>query len=266
MQIINKVFVVTGAGNGIGREVALQILAKGGKVAAIDIDQAGLKTTLELAQDNLENISIHQADLTDLDQIEKLKEQIIKIHQVIDGLMNVAGIVQPFISVNEIDYRKVHQVMNVNFFGTLHMVKTFLPILLSRPEAHITNVSSMGSFVPVPGQSVYGASKAAVNLLTLGLRSELKDTPVGVTLILPGGVATDIVKNSGVNLNPQMVNSAGSNYKLLTPKKAAELIIKATEKNKYRVPIGQDAKFMNFLAKLCLNKAANLIAKKISNL
>ena len=81
MQIINKVFVVTGAGNGIGREVALQILAKGGKVAAIDIDQAGLKTTLELAQDNLENISIHQADLTDLDQIEKLKEQIIQIHQ-----------------------------------------------------------------------------------------------------------------------------------------------------------------------------------------
>ena len=87
MQIINKVFVVTGAGNGIGREVALQILAKG-KVAAIDIDQAGLKTTLELAQDNLENISIHQADLTDLDQIEKLKEQIIQIHQVIDGLIN----------------------------------------------------------------------------------------------------------------------------------------------------------------------------------
>ena len=107
MQIKDKVFVVTGAGNGICREVAMQILAKGGRVAAVDIDQAGLKTTLELAKDNFPNISIHQADLTDLKQIEELKEKILQVHLTIDGLINVAGIVQPFISVNEIDYRKI---------------------------------------------------------------------------------------------------------------------------------------------------------------
>lgn len=264
MQIKDKVFVVTGAGNGIGREIAMQILAKGGRVAAVDIDQAGLKTTLELAKDNFPNISIHQADLTDLKQIEELKEKILQVHLTIDGLINVAGIVQPFISVNEIDYRKIHQVINVNFYGTLHMVKTFLPLLLSRPVAHLTNVSSMGAYVPVPGQSVYGASKAAVEQLTLGLHSELKNTPVGVTLVLPGGVATDIVKNSGVDL-PKIQKEPGQKYKMLTPQKAAELIIRATEKNKYRVPIGQDAKFMNFLSRFCLKKAANLIAKKLSN-
>ncbi|HRD39265.1 MAG TPA: SDR family NAD(P)-dependent oxidoreductase, partial [Bacteroidia bacterium] len=70
--------------------------------------------------------------------------------------------------------------------------KSFLPHLLKRPEAHIVNISSMGGFLPVPGQSIYGATKAAVKLLTEGLRSELLDTNVRVTLIFPGAIGTNI--------------------------------------------------------------------------
>jgi short-subunit dehydrogenase len=76
--------------------------------------------------------------------------------------------------VNELGYEAIERVMNVNFYGTLYMTKTFLPHLLTRPEAHVVNVSSMGGFLPVPGQVIYGASKAAVKLLTEGLHSELQ--------------------------------------------------------------------------------------------
>jgi short-subunit dehydrogenase len=265
MKIKDNCFIVTGSGNGIGREVAIKVLEKGGRVAAVDINQQALEATKELAKDYQSNLSIHQCDLADLNQVEQLKDEVLKHHPTIDGLINVAGIIQPFIPIIELDYQKIHQVMNVNFYGTLHMIKTFLPILLERPVAHITNVSSMGAYVPVPGQSIYGASKAAVEMMTLGLHSELKDTSVGVTLVLPGGVATDIVKNSGVRMDALFDQSSQSKYKLLNPQKAAELIVDATEKNKYRIPIGTDAKFMNFMSRFFLKKAANMIAKKLGD-
>ncbi|WP_252629481.1 SDR family oxidoreductase, partial [Enterobacter sp. JH539] len=90
--------------------------------------------------------------------------------------INNAGIIQPFVKIDQLGYEVVERVFNVNFYGTLYMTKTFLPHLLTRPEAHIVNVSSMGGFLPVPGQTIYGASKAAVKLFTEGLHSELADT------------------------------------------------------------------------------------------
>ncbi|WP_305954202.1 SDR family oxidoreductase [Paenibacillus sp. FSL H8-0259] len=123
--------------------------------------------------------------------IGALPEQVIDQHGKVDGIINNAGIIHPFLKVNELEYDKIKLVMDINFYGTLYMVKSFLPYLLKRPVVHIANVSSMGGFLPVPGQTIYGASKAAVKLLTEGLRAELKDTNVKVTLVFPGGVSTN---------------------------------------------------------------------------
>jgi short-subunit dehydrogenase len=106
----------------------------------------------------------------------------------------------------------------------------------------------MGGFLPVPGQSIYGASKAAVKLLSEGLSSELKGTNVKVTVIIPGGIATDIKKNSNI---AYAVSSQDSKTKiLLTPKKAADLILRAMEKNKLRAYIGLDCNAMNIMYKI----------------
>lgn len=264
MQIKDRVFVITGAGNGIGREVALLILAKGGRVALVDINEAGLIATRDMVKESIDRISLHPTDLSSLSQVEALKEQVLHHHARVDAIINVAGIIQPFVNIADLDYKKIHQVMDVNFFGTLYMVKTFLPILLERKEAHITNVSSMGAFVPVPGQSIYGASKAAVELMTLGLHSELKKTSVGVTLVLPGGVQTNIIKNSGAKLNPALEKAAQGGIKLLSPKKVAMIIVRATEKNKYRVTAGKDARLLDIFSKISLKTAAKIIADKLS--
>jgi short-subunit dehydrogenase len=125
---------------------------------------------------------------------------VIAAHGVVDGLINVAGIIRPFVKLNELDYDVIQRVINVNLYGTIHMVKAFLPHLLERPVAHIANVSSMGGFLPVPGQTIYGASKAAVKLMTEGLYAELLDTNVGVSVVFPGAVATEITSNSGVEM------------------------------------------------------------------
>ena len=162
----------------------------------------------------------------------------------VDGIINNAGIIQPFKVVNDLSNEEIDRVFNVNFFGTLNMTKIFLPTLLSRPEAHIINVSSMGGFLPVPGQSLYGAAKAAVKLFTEALSAELKETNVKVTVVFPGAIATNIMENSGLE-TPK--SNGDPSMKALSADKAAAQIISAIEKNKTRVFVGRDSSFLDKL-------------------
>ena len=107
-----------------------------------------------------------------------------------DGLINCAGVIQPFVPLLDLGYPDMRAGRwRVNFWGPVHTVRAFLPHLVARPVAHVVNVSSIGAFLPVPGQTAYGASKAALALLTEGLHSELVGTSVRVTLVLPGARA-----------------------------------------------------------------------------
>jgi short-subunit dehydrogenase len=154
--------------------------------------------------------------------------------------------------------------MNVNFYGTLYMIKAFLPHLLLRPVAHIANISSMGGFLPVPGQTIYGASKAAVKLMTEGLYAELLNTNVRVTVVYPGAIGTNITANSGLKVDPAMAEK--SNFKMLAPTEAARIIIAAIEKDLYNVKVGSDSKMMDFFYRLSPKMAAGLIYKQMKSL
>jgi short-subunit dehydrogenase len=267
MKVSGKTFVVTGGGNGIGREVVLNLLSKGARVAALDLSQEGLAETANLAKS--EKLSTHQVNIADLSQVVSSKEAVNSFHGMVDGVINVAGIIQPFIRVNELTFEQIKKVVDVNFYGLLHVTKTYLPELISRPEAHIANVSSMGGFVPVPGQSIYGATKAAVKLLTEGLHSELQGTGVSVTTIFPGAIATNIALNSGIMTEAQMKEMAskgGPERKTVSPQDAAEAIVQGIENKKFHVLIGQDAKTMYLLSRLMPEKAANLIYKNMKDL
>ena len=157
MELENKVIVVTGGGNGIGREVVLGLLARGSRVAALDLSEAGLKETAELARAG-QRLTTHVVDITDRAAVLALPEPIAAAHGQVDGLINVAGIIHDFKPVNELAFEDIERVMNVNFWGTVNTVKAFLPGFLERPVAAIVNVSSMGAYGPVPGQTAYGRS------------------------------------------------------------------------------------------------------------
>ncbi|MFM6973666.1 MAG: SDR family NAD(P)-dependent oxidoreductase, partial [Agromyces sp.] len=222
MKAQDKVIVVTGAGAGMGREVTLELLRRGAKaVAAVDIHQAALDETVALAGMNGSKISTHVVDISNLEQVQALPAAVQAAHGQVDGLINVAGIIHKFHKVADLSYEEIHRVFNVNFFGTLHMVKEFLPHLVGRPEAQITNISSMGSYVPVPGQTMYGASKAGVKLFTEGLRSELAGTGVGVNLVFPGAIGTNIAANSGAMTDEEAKkmasNPEAAKYKTMAP-------------------------------------------------
>ncbi|MCL4078051.1 SDR family oxidoreductase [Coriobacteriia bacterium Es71-Z0120] len=265
MRVSGKTIAVTGGGNGIGRELVLQLLDRGARVAALDISAEALQETVRLAGSRAERLSTHVVNVTDRAAIEALPDAIIAAHGQIDGIINCAGIIQPFVKLNDLDYGAIERVMNVNFWGVMYMTKTFLPHLLKRPAAHIVNVSSMGGFLPVPGQTVYGASKAAVKLLTEGLHSELTATTVSVTVVFPGAIATDISKHSGVEA-PASAEAKAPKIKTTSPQEAARTILDGMENDAYRVLIGSDAKMMDRLYRLMPERAAAIIYKQMRSL
>jgi len=179
-------------------------------------------------------------------------------------LSSRAGIIQPFTRLNNLDDSTIERIFNVNFFGTLFMIKAFLPHLLQRPEAHIVNLSSMGGFLAVPGQTIYCAAKAAVKLMSEGLASELLGTSVHVTVVFPGAVATNIRGNSGVQSSNKGENSKAA--RALSPKRAAQIVVNGIERNARQVFVGKDAMRMDKLNRLSPGFAARAIAKKMGAL
>lgn len=264
MQINRKTFIVTGAGGGIGGELVLNLINQGAKVIALDLRKEFLKALTDKVGKKSKNLFTYSIDITDQAAVIKFSRDINKKHKV-DGIINSAGIIQPFIKVNDLDLKTIQKVMDVNFYGTLNITKAFLPQLMKRPEGYIANISSMGGFLPVPGQSIYGASKAAVKLMTEGLYAELANSNVHVSVIFPGAINTNISQNSGVNVKLDSKTKAPK-IKMLEASKAAQIIIDGIKKNKYQILVGQDAKIMNFLYRLSPRFANNLISKQMESL
>lgn len=266
MKVQGKTIVVTGGGNGIGREIVVNLLARGSRVAAVDISEAGLAETATKAVGTADRLSTHIVNIADRSAVEALPQSVVAAHGQVDGLINCAGIIQPFVRLKDLEYDAIERVMNVNFWGVVNMTKTFLPHLLERPVAHILNISSMGGFAPVPGQTIYGASKAAVKLLTEGLYAECIGTNVSVTVAFPGAIATDISKNSGVVANIGPDEAQMSKIKMTLPADAARIIVDAMERDAFRVMVGSDAAMLDRMARLAPKKAAEIIQKQMKDL
>ncbi|MGA7689731.1 MAG: SDR family NAD(P)-dependent oxidoreductase [Jiangellales bacterium] len=264
MNVRGKVWVVSGAGSGMGRELVLALLSRGARVAGVDVRAEGLDETARLAAAG-DRFSVHVVDITDVEGVAALVDDVLAAHEVVDGLINNAGIIQPFVPVAELSDAALHRVLDVNLVGTITMTRAFLPVLMGRPQAHLANVSSMGGFFPFPGQTMYGASKAAVKLFTEGLYAEMIGSPLQVSVIMPGAVATSISENSGVGA-PGGEAAQSSRIPQTQPDVAARIMIEGIEKNKLHIYVGNDARLMSVAIKLAPRRAIHVVQKQMSKM
>lgn len=260
MHLEGKVFAVTGAGNGMGREVALELVRKGAKVAAIDLSEEALARTAALAIDP-QRVSAHRADVTDAESVAALPTAIVETHGQVDGLINIAGIIHRFVPSSALTRQEQERVFAVNYWGTVNMCQAFAPVLLSRPEASITNMSSLSALVAFAGQTVYGASKGAVKQYSEGLYQELQGSAVQVSAIYPGNISTEISKNSGV----AMIDSGGRKVRSTTPRDAGRAIVSGIESGRFRILVGSDAKLLDRLVRTAPRWTTNLIARQMAS-
>ena len=260
MKIKGKNVIVTGGASGVGKELTKQMLELGCNVAAIDINGENLENLKKELNSN--RLRTYIVDMGDVESIKAFRENYKKDYSDVDIIINNAGIIQPFVHVSELEDKIINKVMNVNFFGPVNLIRTFMEDLTKdKSEQYIVNVSSMGGFFPFPGQTIYGASKAALKIFTEGLYAELEKTNVRVMIVLPGAMNTNITTNSNVKVD---VSKEGSNFKMLEPSVAAAKIIKGIEKNKFKLFLGSDAKFLKLLYKINSKAAISFINKKMS--
>lgn len=260
MKIKGKNVIVTGGASGVGKELTKQLLERGCNVAAIDINKENLEN-LKKELDS-KRLRTYVVDMGDVESIKAFRENYKKDYSDVDIIINNAGIIQPFVKVAELEDKTINKVMNVNFFGPVNLIRFFMDDLIKdRSEQYIVNVSSMGGFFPFPGQTIYGASKAALKIFTEGLYAELEKTNVRVMIVLPGAMNTNITVNSNVKMD---MSKEDSNFKMLEPSVAAKKIIEGIEKNKFKLFLGSDAKFLKLLYKINSKAAISFINKKMS--
>jgi short-subunit dehydrogenase len=249
---------VTGAASGIGRALALELAARGCDLALADRDEAGLQTVAaEINRAHSRKVTAHRVDVSEPQQIADFAQAATSAHPGLNIVVNNAGVAL-LGQFNEIDQAQMDWLMNINFWGVVHATRAFLPHLARQREAHIVNLSSIFGIIAPPGQTAYAAAKFAVRGFSESLRHELQmaASPIRLSVVHPGGVSTNIVRNSragtGVTDNErraQLIERFDAAAKT-TPAAAALRIIQGIEKNQPRILIGNDARFMDLLQRL----------------
>lgn len=246
----NKVAVVTGAGSGIGTALALELAQKGAVLALVDINKEPLELLASQLTDGGSRVSVHVVDVSDRTAMEQLPEQVVAVHGHVDILINNAGVsVGAMFEDHSVD--DAEWLLKINLFGVIYGCKFFLPLLKTRPEAHIVNLSSMFALFAMPGQAMYSASKSAVQALSEALWTELANSNVRVTTVHPGTIKSRLIETSRMSDRDaqQKASSMQEKYGMDT-ERAAQKIIRAIERNKYRVLIGVDAYLSDFIKRL----------------
>jgi short-subunit dehydrogenase len=254
-QINGSAAAVTGAASGIGRALALDLAARGCDLALADRDEAGLQSiAAEIAKTSQCKVSTHRVDVGEPGQIAEFAAAAAAAHPKLNIVINNAGVAL-LGQFTEIEQAQMDWLFNINFWGTVHGTRAFLPILAKQPEAHIVNLSSIFGIIAPPGQTAYCAAKFAVRGFSESLRHELAmaSSPVRLSVVHPGGVATNIARNSrtgtGVTDNARRAQSIDRFDAMAktTPPAAAQRIILGIEKNQPRILIGGDAWYMDLL-------------------
>lgn len=254
--LLGGVAVVTGAASGIGAALAEALADRGCGLALADVNEAGLAPVAERVRQRGVAVSVHGLDVADADAVAAFPAAVLAEHGRVSVLVNNAGVALggTFEQVPPVDFEWL---FSINFWGVVWMTRAFLPVLRREPTAaQIVNLSSIFGIIAPPGQTAYAASKFAVRGFSEALRHELEaeGSPVGVTVVHPGGVRTAIAASARKPAMSAAESAAqAASWKAflrLSPEDAAERIARGIERREKRVLVGRDAQRIALVQRL----------------
>lgn len=262
-----KICVITGAASGIGRALALRLGAAGAMLALSDFDDDGLAETVRLlGATNSNSILADHLDVSDGDAIAAYAPHVKASLGDADYVFNVAGLTR-LGNFDETPLDSMEKIMDVNYWGVVRMCKAFLPHVKTT-KGGLVNIASIFSVIGYPGQTHYCASKFAVRGFSETLAQELVEDGVQVSVVCPGGVATNITRNAKVDALPEGVaNRADVNTNfdkaaITSPADAAQIILDGTAKGKLQILVGKDAKRVSLIQRLFPQRYVKILAKQ----
>lgn len=248
-----KVAVVTGAGSGIGRALAVELARSGARLAISDVDVEGLGQAEALIRRIGAPVRADRLDVTEREAFLAYADSVNAHFGIVHQIYNIAGIA--FLGDVEVSqFKDIEKVMDVDYWGVVNGTKAFLPHLIASGDGHVVNMSSMFGLFGVPGQAAYNSAKFAVRGFTEALRQEMAIAghPVAVTVVHPGFVKTAIAANAGhaEGLDRDAGVRVFNKVAITSAERAARIILKAVRKKKARVVVGPDAKAYELLVRL----------------
>lgn len=232
MQLKNKCILLTGATGGIGKQLALQLAAKGAKLILVGRDEHKLNSLAQQIHAKHGEAKTLVADFDNADSTQSLAQQALQQFGQVDILINNAGILD-FIQFEDQSAERIAHMINTNVTAPILLTQALLPHFRTHSHAQIVMIGSILGSLGFPHYATYCASKFAVHGFSQALRRELVDTNIGVTYIAPRGVNTPM--NDAATL--AMLAKTGGNID--EPGKVAAIIVKAIEHQKQEVFIGQ---------------------------
>ena len=262
----NHVAAITGAGSGMGRELAIHLAKMGCHVALSDINPEQLAATKQLLANYDVNVTMTVLDVSDNKTVEAWADNVIAEHGKVNFIFNNAGVAL-YSTIEGSSISELEWVMNINFWGVVYGTKAFLPLIKNSVKqsqfgehGHIINISSLFGLTAQPSQSAYNSSKFAVRGFTESLRQELNIQNCGVsaTCIHPGGIKTNIANSArgnesihdiGMSTGPKAIRSFNKFLKF-DANEAAWIILQAAATNQQRCLIGNDAKIVDAIQRV----------------
>jgi short-subunit dehydrogenase len=235
-RFANKVIWITGASSGIGASLARAFSAEG----ALLILSARRTQRLQALQAQLsrpDHTLVLPLDVTNPDAIEHAAKEALRWQGHIDMLVNNAGISQRS-CVTDTSMDTFRHVMEVNYFGIIHLTGRILPTMIARREGHIVNISSVAGYISTPMRSAYAASKHAIRAYSNTLRAETHQHGLHVTVVCPGYIRTDISKSAlrgdgtPKGVHDQVILSG------LDPNLAAKRMLNGIARNRFEINVG----------------------------
>ncbi len=259
-----KVAVITGAGSGIGRAIALQLAARGCHLALCDKDGVNLNQTVSSLPKESSIVVKLALDVTHQIEVVKWSELVKSEFENIDLLINCAGVTiaaKPFDKISNEEWKWI---LDTNLWGTINSIQAFLPLIARNKHSTVVNMSSMVGLVGMTNQTAYSTTKFAIRGLTESLRMEWKDAGINFITAHPGAVETNFIDNSWADEeNKALIKSYIAKMGSVSAQQAAKLIIAAISKRRGRVLIGKDAARIDLLARLMPEKYIDIILSQI---
>lgn len=262
--------VVTGAGSGIGRALALELNAIGCHLWLSDIDSAGLDETLAQLTNSAARCDIRVLDVTDRIALQRWAMDIGARLPSVDLVVNNAGVALSA-TASDTKLADFEWLMNINFWGVVHGCQAFLPLLGQAERSHLINLSSVFGLIGVPTQSAYNAAKFAVRGYSEALRQELalSNSPVLLCCVHPGGVNTNIARrarNSDPQATPESQQAQFEPHVHTSAEAAARQIIRAAERGQPRLLIGFDARIIDWIVRLFPSLYPRFLKRSLANI
>lgn len=270
-HLVDNIAVVTGAASGIGRATAIAFADAGCRVVCVDIDEVGLDETrarIERAVPDA-TIGLRTVDVADAEAMDELAASVVDEFDGVDIIVNNAGIniTGRFDQHSLEDFQRT---FDVNLWGVIHGCRAFLPYLRRQNRGHVVNISSIFGVVGVTGQAAYCASKFAVRGLSETLHEELAATDIGVSVVFPGCIDTDIIHDA--TIHDTTVADDIRNYFTThghAPAVVADRIVDAVRRNRHRVVVTPESHVLDLLRRLAPtlgNRIANRLMSRLLGL